>query len=105
MDVKDYCATVNSELAAWKAKMNDVSQKAAALKEVDREKAEPVVKELNAIMDDIDQRIATLAKECPSEWSDDKSDIDGKISRAKNKWKEVWGALGEEDSDYGIGGA
>ena len=105
MDVKDYCDSVGKELAAWKAKMNDVSQKAAALKEVDREIAEPIVKELNGIMEDIDQRIAILARECPSEWSDDKSDIDGKISRAKDKWKEVWGALGEDSSEYGIGGA
>jgi len=105
MDVKNYCATVNGELAAWKAKMNEVTQKANALSGADREKAEPIVKDLNAIMDDIDQRIATLARECPSEWSDDKSDIDGKISRAKDKWKEVWGALGEDPSEYGIGGA
>ena len=105
MDVKDYCQSVGNELAAWKVKMNDVSQKATALKEVDREKAEPIVKELKAIMDDIDQRIATLARECPSEWSDDKSEIDSKMSRAKNKWKEVWGVLGEDNSEYGIGGA
>ncbi|MDX1707374.1 MAG: hypothetical protein R3274_02165 [Desulfobacterales bacterium] len=105
MDVKDYCESVGNELAAWKAKMSDVSRKAAALRDADREIAAPIVKELNAIMEDIDQRIATLARECPSEWSDDKSDIDGKISRAKDKWKEVWGALGQEDADYGIGGA
>ncbi len=105
MDVKDYCKTVRNDLADWKAKMNDVSQKANALKEVEREKAEPMIKELDAIMDDIDRCIAVLARECPSEWSDDKSDIDGKITQAKDKWKEVWGALGEEDSEYGIGGA
>ncbi|MGD8992455.1 MAG: hypothetical protein PVI00_13445 [Desulfobacterales bacterium] len=105
MDVKDYCKSVGSELAAWKSKMSDVSQKATALENVDREKAEPIVKELNAIMDDIDERIATLARECPSEWSDDKGDIDRKISRAKDKWKEVWGVLGEDETEYGIGGA
>jgi hypothetical protein len=104
MDVKDYCETVGRELAAWKTKMNEVSQKADALAEVDREKAAPIVKDLSAIMDDIDQRIAVLARECPSEWSDDKINIDGKISQAKDKWKEVWGILGE-DAEYGIGGA
>ncbi len=105
MDVKDYCETVGSELAAWKGKLNDVSKKTDALKGVDREKAEPIVKDLKAIMDDIDERIAVLARECPSEWSDDKSDIDSKISRARDKWKEVWGVLGEDESEYGIGGA
>jgi hypothetical protein len=105
MDVKDYCATVNSELAAWKAKLNEVTKKTDALKGVDRENAAPIVKDLKAIMNDIDERIAVLARECPSEWSDDQTIIDSKIFLAKDKWKEVWGALGEEESEYGIGGA
>ncbi len=105
MDIKDYCEGVANELSAWKAKMNDVTRKANALKGSDREKAEPIVKQLNAILDDIDRRIDVLSRECPSEWSDDKSDIDKKITQAKEKWKEVWGALGEEGSEYGIGGA
>jgi hypothetical protein len=105
MDVKDYCESVSNDLAAWKAKMSEVADKADALTGVDKEKAEPIIKELNIIMEDIDQRISTLARECPSEWSDDKGAIDGKISQANDKWKEVWGALGQEGSDYGIGGA
>lgn len=103
MDVKDYCESVGRELAAWKTKMNDVTRKANDLKGTAREKAEPMIKELNAIIDDIDQRIATLARECPSEWGTDKTNIDKKISQVKGKWKEVWGVLGE--SEYGIGGA
>jgi hypothetical protein len=81
MDVKDYCETVGKELASWKAKMNEVAKKTDALPGVDREKVEPIVIDLNAIMDDIDQRIAALARECPSEWSDDQRNIDVKISR------------------------
>ncbi len=105
MDVKDYCASVSQELVAWKSKMEDVTGKSNALEGADRDKAEPIVKQLNAILDDIDRRIDVLSRECPSEWSDDKSDIDKKITQAKEKWKEVWGALGEEGSEYGIGGA
>jgi hypothetical protein len=105
MDVKDYCATVNSELAAWKSKLKEVSKKTDGLKGVDRENAAPIVKDLKTIMNDIDERIAVLARECPSEWSDDQTIIDSKIFLAKDKWKEVWGVLGEDESEYGIGGA
>ena len=105
MDVKDYCTTVNSELSAWKTKLKEVSKKADALTGADRENTAPIVKELKAIMGDIDERIAVLARECPSEWSDDQSIIDSKIYLAKDKWKEVWGALGEDEPEYGIGGA
>jgi len=55
--------------------------KANALSGADREKAEPIVKDLKVIMDDIDQRNAALTRECPSEWSDDQSNIYTKISR------------------------
>jgi hypothetical protein len=103
MDVKAYCDSVGTELTTWKAKLYDVTRKTNALKGAHKEKAEPLVKELNALIDDIDQRIATLARECPSEWGTDKTDIDTKISQVKGKWKEVWGVLGE--SEYGIGGA
>lgn len=104
MDVKDYCETVGKEPAAWKAKMNEVTKKTNALTGVDRENAEPIVKDLTAIMDDIDQRIAVLARECPAEWSAEKTEIEGNISRMNDRWKEIWGVMGEEP-EYGIGGA
>ena len=96
---------MNRELSAGKSKLKEVSKKADALTGVDKENAAPIVKDLKAIMGDIDERIAVLARECPSEWSDDQSIIDSKIYLAKDKWKEVWGALGEDESEYGIGGA
>jgi hypothetical protein len=55
------------------------------------------------MVDDLDERIASLARECPTEWGGVKSDIDGKMSNVNQKWKEVWGVMGEPD--YGIGGA
>jgi hypothetical protein len=63
---------------------------------------------LKDMVDDLDERIAALARECPSEWSADKARIEGKLSRMKSKWKVVWGAMGdeeEEEEEYGIGGA
>ena len=56
-----------------------------------------------ALVDDLDERIAALARECPTEWGGEKSDIDGKMSQITHKWKEVWGAMGEKE--YGLGGA
>ena len=103
MDVKDYCESVGSELSGWKAKLNDVIQRTANLADSDKQDVEPMVAELKDMMDDLDERIAALASECPTEWGGEKSNIDDRMSRATHKWKEVWGALGEEE--YGLGGA
>ena len=105
MDAKFYCDSVGIELIGWKAKLCDVIRNASESKSSKKQKIDPMIKELNTLIDDLDRKIEQLARECPSEWSDDQSVIDSKIFLAKDKWKEVWGALGEDEPEYGIGGA
>jgi hypothetical protein len=103
MDVKSYCDTVGAELTGWKAKLYDVIRRTEEMTGNDKENVAPMVAELKDMVDDLDERIASLARECPSEWGGEKSDIDGKMSQVTQKWKEVWGVMGEKE--YGIGGA
>lgn len=103
MDVKSYCDTVGAELTGWKAKLYDVIRRTEEMTGNDKENVTPMVAELKDMVDDLDERIASLARECPSEWGGEKSDIDGKMSQVTQKWKEVWGVMGEKE--YGIGGA
>ena len=103
MDVKSYCDSVGSELTGWKAKLYDVIRRTENLESGNKENIEPMVAELKDMVDDLEERIAALARECPTEWGDDKSDIDGKMSQFTQKWKEVYGVMGEKE--YGLGGA
>ena len=103
MDVNDYCESVGSELSAWKIKLKGVIQRTENMAGKDKEDLEPMVAELRDMMDDLDEHIATLARECPTEWGSERSNIDGKMSQVTHKWKEVWGVMGEEE--YGLGGA
>ena len=105
MDAKFYCDSVGIELIGWKAKLCDVIRNASESKYSKKQKIDPMIKELNALIDDLDRQIERLAHECPSEWSADKTQIDKKLSRMKSRWKEVWGVMGEEEEEYGIGGA
>jgi hypothetical protein len=103
MDAKSYCDSVRIELTQWKAKLYDVIRKTESLSADHKHKVGPTVDELNAIVDDLNGRIELLARECPVEWSDQKGEIEGKISQINDKWKDVWGAMGEPE--YGVGGA
>jgi hypothetical protein len=103
MNINDYCESVGSELNGWKTKLNGVIQRTEKMAGKDKEELEPMVAELKDMMDDLDERIAALARECPTEWGSEKSDIDGKMSQVTHKWKEVYGVMGEEE--YGLGGA
>ena len=103
MDAKSYCDSVGIELTGWKAKLYDVIRRTESLPADVRKEVNPTVEELNAIVDDLNERIELLARECPAEWSGQKEEIEGKISRLKDRWKNVWGVMGEQE--YGIGGA
>jgi hypothetical protein len=103
MDAKSYCDSVGIELTGWKAKLYDVIRKTESLAAEDKEKVGSTLAELHEIVDDLNGRIALLARECPAEWSGHKEEIEDKISQMKDKWKSVWGAMG--DKEYGIGGA
>ena len=103
MDAKAYCDSVGIELAGWKAKLYDVIRKTESQSADHKNKIRPTVDELNAIVDDLNDRIELLARECPAEWSGQRDEIDGKISLIDDKWKDVWGVLGEPE--YGVGGA
>ena len=103
MDAKLYCDSVRIELTQWKAKLYDVIRKTESLSVDQKTKVAPSLEELNKIVDDLNERIDLLSQECPAEWSGQKNEIDGKISRINDGWKNVWGVMGE--SEYGVGGA
>jgi len=103
MDVKAYCDSIGIELNGWKAKLYDVIRKAESLTGSEKDKVAPMVEELNSMVDDLEARLKDLETECPSEWSSEEAAIGGTITRIGDKWKDVWGAMG--DHEYGIGGA
>jgi len=103
MDAKSYCDSVRIELTQWKAKLYDVIRKTESLSGDQKTKVAPSVEELNGIVDDLNERIDLLSRECPAEWGGQKEEIDDKISRINDKWKDVWGVMGEPE--YGVGGA
>ncbi|MCJ7807554.1 MAG: hypothetical protein MUP73_02380 [Dehalococcoidia bacterium] len=101
MDVTSYCENVSKELTGWKAKVDGIVKKLDKMPSGDKEKVVPQVNELHALMDEIDDRIARLKRECPAEWSPDKIELDSKISRIANIYEEVWPNV----SDADVGGA
>jgi predicted nuclease with TOPRIM domain len=90
MDVTSYCENVSKELTGWKTKVEDIVKKLDKIPSGDKEKVVPQVNELHALIEEIDDRIARLKRECPAEWSPDKIELDSKLSRITNIYEEVW---------------
>lgn len=103
MDVRSYCDSVGHELTGLKARLYDTIRKAESLGGDKKGRVQPLIGELNTIMDDLETRIARLAGECPADFSSDRNAIEGGLNKVREGWKSVYGALGEEE--YGLGGA
>ncbi len=95
MDVKSYCNSVRIELTQWKAKLYDVIRETEPLSADDKKKVVPTVDEFNRIITELNERIELLDREVPAEWRGHKNEIEDKIAQMKDRWKNVWGAMGE----------
>ena len=103
MELKSYCDSVGIELTGWKARLYDIIRKSESLSSNDKQKIAPMLDELHAIVDDLNDRMEYLDRECPTDWASDEDRIEEKINEMRDKWKKVYGALGE--AEYGVGGA
>lgn len=97
MDVKDYCGAMSTELTAWKAKMYDVVRKLEKLGTAERGKILSNVEDMHMVIEELDQRIDNLNKECPTEWSPQRAQIEGKMSSLRDDWQSVWGQISAGD--------
>lgn len=93
MDAKTYCNSMGMELTAWKAKIYDAIRNVDKLSDADKEKVYPVVKEIHNVVESLGDRLDQLNRECPSEWSPQKEDIEDKFARLKEGLAEVWGKV------------
>jgi len=97
MRVEDYCKGVAIELSGWKAKMYDVVRKLDKVPSGDKQKVVPMVNELHMILEELDDRVERLRRECPTQWEPDKIDIENKFHMIKTKWNEVWDKVSPGD--------
>ena len=90
MDVKSYCDSLVIELTGWKAKVYDVVRKLDKMSSGDKQKVVPQVVELHMIIEELDDRIDRLKRECPTEWQPAKIELESKVSKLQTKWEKVW---------------
>ena len=93
MDVKTFCDSVGNDLIERRAKLYDAIRKAETMSNLDKNKVAALLKELNGLVDDVDEHIKLLADECPSEWEPHKSEIQEKLSQVDKKFKVLDGAM------------
>ena len=95
MDVQDYCKSMETEMAAWKANLYDVVRKVDKLGTAEKEKILPNVEDLHILLEEMSDRVQTLKTECPSDWSPVKKDIERGSINMRGKYEETMDYLGK----------
>jgi hypothetical protein len=95
MDVKDFCSSMESEMKAWKSKLNDAMRKIDTLGTAEKEKVLLNIQDLNILLDDMAQRVEQLRTECPSDWSPIKDELEQGTVDMRSKFEKTMEAIGK----------
>lgn len=93
MELKDYCSNLSAELTGWKAKVYDIIRRLDKLSSGDKAKVMDQVYDLHILLGELEDRIERLTRECPTEWSPDKIEIEQKLRDVKTYWEKAWSAM------------
>ncbi len=95
MEVKDYCNAMLAEVTAWKNKLEAMKKTADSYGTQQKEKVLPLIGQLDQEVSTAQMRVDQLEKECPSDWSPMKNELDdlfGTIgSKVNRAWKDLEG--------------
>jgi hypothetical protein len=81
---------VQKELSRWKAKVSDVMQRLDRAETVNKGSILSQVNDLHIIVEELDDRISQLERECPTEWHPARDEIQNKLQALGYKWEEAW---------------
>lgn len=91
MDAKYYCDAMYSELTGLKARIYNIVREMDRMPEDARAQAATQLSEMHELMDTLKSKIDDLGRECPADWSSDKSEIDSIKSSITEKI-DLWDA-------------
>ncbi|MEE4362328.1 MAG: hypothetical protein V2J08_00220 [Desulfotignum sp.] len=95
MEVKDYCNAMLAEVNAWKNKLDAMKKTADSYGTQQKEKILPLIGQLEQEVATAQMRVDQLEKECPSDWSPMKNELDdlfGTVGSSVNRaWKDLEG--------------
>jgi hypothetical protein len=88
-DVQSYCDSVVTELSVWKAKAYDVVRRFDKLSSGEKAKFGDQINDLHNYIDELENRIARLRTECPTDWKADQIEMETKFGYLKGAFNDI----------------
>lgn len=89
-EVYSFCDALATELAGWKSRLNEVTQRFDRMSTGEKSNVVDQVRDLHIILEEFEDRIGRLKSSCPTEWGPENRDL-SKDNEPKTNWEEVWG--------------
>ena len=97
MDVNSYCDNLTTELAGWKKKVEDIVGRVDKVSSGDKGMVLNQVNDLHVLIEELEDRIARLKDQCPTDWSPEKIELDSKLTKISNVCEECWANVSGAD--------
>jgi hypothetical protein len=97
MDVKGYCESLRLDLIGWKAKIDNLVRALDKMPSEKKTKALQSVNEVHGVVEDIEERIDKLEKECPVEWGPEKVELEKKFAQLRTSCELMWPDVSPDD--------
>ncbi|MEJ2587802.1 MAG: hypothetical protein P8165_09545 [Deltaproteobacteria bacterium] len=88
MDVITYCSNMREEIKEWKSRI-DAHMKQADRRSADIDKVPEAIHKINKLVTELEDRVNSLEKQCPADWSSEKAQLDDLFSEVQRLWQEA----------------
>ena len=93
MDVQDFCGQMEKQLTAFEEAIEKINKALDAGGTAAKEKVLPVVGDVKNLLTELRLQKDKLEKECPADWSDDKSKMDDLVGQIGSHIDRAWQEL------------
>ncbi|MFO7752157.1 MAG: hypothetical protein R6V41_03440 [Desulfobacteraceae bacterium] len=100
MQLQDFCSQMEKQLSSYKESLSKIEHQLDAGGSSVKQQILPIVGDIKNSISELEMQKERLEKECPSDWSDDKSKLEGLVGEIGSSVDRAW----EELSQGNVGG-
>lgn len=93
MQVQDFCNQMEKQLGAFKESLGQIEDKLDSGGTEVKQKILPIVGDIKNLMTELKVQKDRLEKECPSDWSDEKSKMEDLVGQIGSHVDQAWQEL------------
>jgi len=93
MEVQDFCTQMEKQLGTFKDSLSKIEKQLDAGGTESKQRILAVVGDIKQLMTELSLQKERLEKECPSDWSDDKTRMEDLVGRIRSDIDRTWTEL------------